>query len=64
MAVDKVNLIPGYLSWVPPSGTSSLPSHQQCGTFYYLIKIKDMFFGQQPELKICWSRVRDHFSHS
>lgn len=64
MAVDKVYLIPDCFSWVPSLGTSSPPSHRQCGTFYRLIKIKDMFFGQQPELKICWSRVRDHFSHS
>lgn len=62
MAVEKVYLIPGYFSWVSSSRTSF--SSQQCGTFYNLIKIKDMFFGQQPELKICWNRVRDHFNYS
>lgn len=65
MAVEKVCPIPGYFSWVSSSGTSSFSSHQQCRTFYRLIKIKDMFFGQQPELKkVCWNRVRDHFNYS
>lgn len=64
MAIEKVYLVPGCFSWVSSSGTSSFSSHQQCGTFYHLIKIKDMFFGQHPELKICWNRVRDHFNYS
>lgn len=64
MAFEKVHLISGYFFQVSSSGTFSLPSQQQGGTFYHLIKIKDMLFGQQPELKICWKRVRDHFSCS
>lgn len=60
MAVEVAFVTPGYFSWVSPSG-SSLPSRQQCGTFYCSVKIKDMLFGQQPELKICWNRARDHF---
>lgn len=65
MAVEKVCLTPGYLSWVSSSGNTSFSSHQQCGTFYHLIKIKDMLFGQRPELrKACWNRVRDHFNYS
>lgn len=64
MAVEKVYVILGYSSWVSSSGVSSLSSQQQCGTFSCLIKIKDMFFGKKPELKICWKRLRDHFSCS
>lgn len=64
MAVEKVCLIPGYFSWISSSETSSFSSHQQYGTFYHSIKSKDMFIGQQPELKICWNKVRDHFNYS
>lgn len=64
MAVEEVCLIPGCFSLAPPSGTFALPPQQPCGTLWLLIEIKDMFFGLQLELRICWSRVRDHFSHS
>lgn len=64
MAVETVCPIPGCVSWGSASGTSSFSSHQLCGTFYHLTKIKDMFFDQRPELNICWNRVRDHFNYS
>ena len=64
MAVEEVRLIPGYFPPAPPSGTFSLPPQQRCGTVCRLIEIKDVFFGLQLELRICWSRVRDHFRHS
>lgn len=64
MAVDKVCLTPGCFCCVSSSGIVSISSHRQCGTFYHLIKIKDMFFGHQPELNICWNKVRDDFIHS
>lgn len=62
MAVGEVCLTPGCFSRpttrvLPPTST----------TMWYLClltEIKDMFFGLQLELRICWSRVRDHFSHS
>jgi hypothetical protein len=63
MAAEVVVLIPGYFSWVSSPETAS-SSEQQRGTCYCLTKIKDMFFSQQPELKICWDRIRDHFIHS
>lgn len=59
MAFEMTFVIPGYFSCISSSGTS-LPSRQQCGTCYCSVKIKDMLFGQQLELKTCWSRVRDH----
>lgn len=63
MAFEMAFVIPGCFSWVSSSGTY-LPSQQQCGTFYCSVKIKDMLFGQQPEFKTCWNRVRDHVIHS
>lgn len=63
MAFEMAFVIPGYFSWVLSCGTS-LPTQQQCGTFYCSVKIKDVLFDQQPELKTCWNRVRDHVIRS